>query len=343
MLLAIRARARPDGLPVRTIALGAVVIWVGAALVLRLARIVRPGYRAMNGLVLAAWIALGVGLAWRWRRRPGEARLAPMLARLAGACTLAVALSAVQMLPVLEFSGRTWRAAGVTASNIYRYSLHPCRVAELIWPNVYGNNFPENRSWLQAVPPAGSHEIWVESLYMGGWAMVLAFAAAGFRGGPPWRGWVTAVAMVGLAASLGKYGGPLWWGRWRPFASYPRAGRHPDGSRPLRPDGAGSLYGLLSVLLPGFGSFRYPSKLLTFAAVGLAVLAGSGGIASRRAGPGRPAEAARPGRARRKPGGDGLCRRHATGPSPTWPAASRPTRCSARRRSPTPGPRRSGP
>ena len=61
-----------------------------------------------------------------------------MLAKLIGACALAMALSAVQMLPSLEFSGQSWRAAGITASNVYRYSIHPCRVIELIWPNVYG-------------------------------------------------------------------------------------------------------------------------------------------------------------------------------------------------------------
>ncbi len=202
-----------------------------------------------------------------------------MLARLIGACALAMALSAVQMLPVLEFSGQSWRAAGVTASNIYRYSLHPCRVIELIWPNVYGTNSPENRCWLQAVPPVGGHEIWVESLYMGGGALVLALSAAGFRGGPPWRGWITIVALVGLAASFGKYGGPLWWARLGPFAST----LGPHDSLIAQPhagdfvhDGAGSVYGLLSMVMPGFGSFRYPSKLLTFMAVGLAVLAGLG-------------------------------------------------------------------
>ena len=110
-------------------------------------------------------------------------------------------------------------------------------------------------------------------------ALVLALSAAGFRGGPPWRGWITIVALVGLAASFGKYGGPLWWARWGPFAS--TLGPHDSLigqpiARQFVPDGAGSVYGLLSMLLPGFSSFRYPSKLLTFMAVGLAVLAGLG-------------------------------------------------------------------
>src|SRR5262249_62158649 len=136
---------------------------------------------------------------------------APMLARLAGACTLAVALSAVQVLPSLEFANRSWRAAGIGASNAYRFSLDPVRLVELVWPNVFGISSPENRSWLQAVPPAGRHEVWVDSLYMGGLALALALGAAGWREGPPWRAWLTTVAVVALAASLGQYGRPRWW------------------------------------------------------------------------------------------------------------------------------------
>jgi hypothetical protein len=279
VMLAIRARACPSGFHVRTIAVGAVVSLVGATLGLASARIAWPGFRAMNSLVLAIWVALGLGLAWHWRRHRGQARLAPMLAKLFGACILAMALAAAQILPVLEFSGQSWRAAGIPPTHLYRYSLHPCRVAELIWPNVFGASSPDNRSWLQAVPPVGSHEILAESLYMGGLTLVLALSAAGFRGGPHWRGWLTAVALVGLVASLGKYGGPLWWVRWGPFISAlgprdPLVGQpRPDG---FLSDGTGSPYGLLSMLLPSFGSFRYPSKLLTFMAVGLAVLAGLG-------------------------------------------------------------------
>jgi hypothetical protein len=40
-------------------------------------------------------------------------------------------------------------------------------------------------------------------------------------------------------------------------------------------DGAGSVYGLLVLALPCFSSFRYPSKLLPFATVALAVLSGA--------------------------------------------------------------------
>ena len=41
-------------------------------------------------------------------------------------------------------------------------------------------------------------------------------------------------------------------------------------------DGDGGVYWLLAAGLPGFGAFRYPAKFLTFAALGLAGLAGLG-------------------------------------------------------------------
>src|SRR5579883_3657818 len=278
-ILAIRARNRPARLVAWPVVLGAVGLWVAASLGLASAPIARPGFLAANGLVLAAWAAVGLGFAWSWYRRPGEARLAPRLARLMAACTLALALAAVQVLPALEFVGRTWRAAGISAAVLYQYSLDPCRLVELVWPNVFGTSSPENRSWLQAIPPIGGHEVWVESLYLGGFALVLALGAAGWRGGPPWRAWLRTVAVVGLAASLGKYGSPLWWARWGPFLSAlgPHDPLHGEPrADPFLPAGAGSPYGLLVMLLPGFGALRYPSKFLPFAAVGLAVLAGAG-------------------------------------------------------------------
>ena len=82
------------------------------------------------------------GIAWHWRRRRGEARLAPLLARLAAACTLAMALAAVQILPVLEFVSESRRVGGEVATDVYRFSLDPFRLVELIWPNVFGTLAP---------------------------------------------------------------------------------------------------------------------------------------------------------------------------------------------------------
>ncbi len=291
VVLSIRTRDRPTRRLTWPMALGVLGLWIAATLGLASTRMALPGSLMTKGLVRGAWAALGLGLAWSWFRRPGEARLAPRLAALIGAGLLAMALSAVQLLPVLEFTGRTWRAAGINSAHLYKYSLDPFRVAEVAWPNAFGVSSPENRSWLQAVPPAGGHEVWADSLYMGGLALALALAAAGWRGGPAWRAWLTTVAVVALAASFGKYGGPLWWARWGPFAA--TFGPHDPASGQDRLDAflldaAGSPYGLLVLLLPGFDTFRYPAKLVTLTAAGTAVLAGWGwdrvasGEASRR-------------------------------------------------------------
>src|SRR5262249_5219880 len=200
-------------------AVGAVGFWVAATLGLASARTVRPRFLATNGLVLAAWVAAGLAIAWRWHRRPGAGRLAPMLAGWAAACTLATAVAAVQILPALELAGQRQRVVGDAPTQLCHFSLAPSRLAELIWPNVFGISCPENRSWLQAAPPAGDHEVWQMSLYMGSLTIALAWGAAVGRGGPPWRAWLTIVASVGLLAGLGKYGGPLWWARWGPWAS----------------------------------------------------------------------------------------------------------------------------
>ena len=87
------------------------------------------------------------------------------------------------------------------------------------------------------------------------------------------------MAVVAVAASLGKYAGPLWWARCTPLAGIlgphdPLYGRPPDD--PFLGDGAGSFYSLLLWCLPGFDAFRYPAKLFPFFVASAAVLAGLG-------------------------------------------------------------------
>jgi hypothetical protein len=289
-LLSCHARGRPPWLPSWPQGLGAVAAWAVATLVLAPARPATGWSATVRVLALGAWAGAVVAIVRRWRDRPGEAHLAPMLGRLAASCALAAALAGAQLLPVLEFAAGSARVGWESTIDIYLFSLEPYRLVELAWPNVFGTIGPENRSWVQAIPPAGGRERWVESLFMGGLALVLALGAAGWRGVPSWRAWMTAVAAVALVASFGKFAGPLWWARWGPFAS--AIGSHDPGPRMPRfdgfpHDGMGSPYGLLAAALPGFDVFRFPSKLLTFAAVALATLAGAGwdllaaGVASR--------------------------------------------------------------
>lgn len=237
--------------------------------------------------VAAAWGAVGVGFIAHWRRTRSEGErptFVPRLAGLAAAAVLAGTLAAAQLLPVFEFTGMSARAAGEGPHDIYPFSLEPIRVAELLWPNLFGTPFHGNRSWQAALPPGDkSVKIWVPTLYLGGLTLALALGAATLRARDraPWRAWMTAVAALSLLGSFGEYTSPLWWARLYPDAVQ-AIGKHDsndvsairlDGQ--LR-DGDGGLYWSLSTLLPGFRQFRFPSKLLTFTALALAALAGLG-------------------------------------------------------------------
>ncbi|HEX8203587.1 MAG TPA: hypothetical protein VF590_24135, partial [Isosphaeraceae bacterium] len=243
------------------------------------AEVLRMALPPAPRLVLLAWGV--VGLVVLGARRGGwRAGLRPRLLALAGACGLALALTAVQLLPALEFTGQTVRAAEQGPHEIYPFSLEPYRVVELVWPNVFGVTFEENRCWLYAIPPRIEHKIWVPSLYLGGLTLVLALAAFGFRGGPPWRAWLSAIALGSLLAAFGQFGSPLWWARCVP-AWTQRLGPHDPEDLAVRADGLprdgdGGPYWLIARALPGFHSFRYPSKLLVFTSLALAGLAGVG-------------------------------------------------------------------
>jgi hypothetical protein len=266
--------------------------WIVATVGLAYARLGASRFHVSSRVVIAAWAVVLILVAWRWRRTAIAGQVAPSFSRLTAACGLALALACVQILPSMELAGQSWRASGINPATLYRYSLDPWRLVELIWPSVFGLSSYENRSWIQVIPPAGSHQLWVPSLYVGGLTLALAVSGWAWKDTPPWCRWLVGVAIVSLLGSFGKYGGPLWWARCGPLAGTlgpqdpaltgPRGDGFPD-------DGAGSVYGLLALLLPGFSSFRYPSKLLPFTTVAVSVLAGAawdalaaGGVASRR-------------------------------------------------------------
>lgn len=92
---------------------------------------------------------------------------------------------------------------------------------------------------------------------------------------------MSAIVLVSALTSLGEYAGPLWWARFAPPIREVVGPHDPPDSGSIRfdmnnLDGDGSPYWLLTRLLPGFRSFRFPAKLLTFTCLGLAALAGIG-------------------------------------------------------------------
>ncbi len=232
-------------------------------------------------VVAAIWGVIALRMFWRLKRAGDPAGLIAKFAGLALAGSLAVMLTAAQLLPVFEFTSLTTRAAGGAPHDIYPFSLETARLLELVVPNAFGDNFSGSASWLGVVPTGNHREIWVPSLYMGVFALALAAATFRLKARRPERAWMSAIALVTLVASLGEFTGPLWWARWSPTIASLTAPHDPTEGVGIRLDGAlrdgdGSFYWLLSILLPGFRQFRYPSKLLTFTVLGIAALAGLG-------------------------------------------------------------------
>ena len=243
------------------------------------ATILHGAMPAVHLAVRLAWAAFGLMILAR-RRRDGSAT-AGKLAGLGAACGLGLLLAAVQVVPIMEFATLSLRAAEGGPHDYFPFSVEPYRLIELAWPTAFGTSFMgENGTWLGLIPPQ-NHDIWIPSLYVGGLTLALALGAAGFRGGPPWRSWMTAVAALALVASVGQYAGPLFWARFVPAWSgtfgphdeYPPRAIRLDAR--LR-DGDFGPYWLLATALPGFGAFRYPAKLLTLAGLALSALAGIG-------------------------------------------------------------------
>ena len=239
-------------------------------------------------VVAAIWA--GIGLLWvrRWRRL-GSRRvpIVPMLAGLVASAALAGGLAAAQLLPVAEFTAISARATDEGPHDIYPFSLEPYRLVELVWPGFFGRRFGSGVAWMGMVLPGGNHRVWVPSLYLGGLTLILALGALavsrrpGDKGRPPWLGWLGAIALVGVVASFGEFASPIWAARFVPAVAAVIGPHDAVNTNSVRldgylRDGDGSPYGLLAALLPGFHSFRFPSKLFTFVALALAALGGLG-------------------------------------------------------------------
>jgi hypothetical protein len=241
-------------------------------------------------VVTVGWSVIAAGLLFRWCGRRSRCPLGTTALGLVVAAALAVACSAAQLFPVIEFIQQTARA-GRGLSDLYQFSLEPFRVLELAWPNILGASLEGNNYWGDVIrTPGGRPKVWVPSLYLGGLTLALALGALSLRRGPPWRIWLTVIAWLGLFGSLGQYTSPIWIARAAELVSGSPAFRSwlpdlgpldPPGTTTIRPDGYlrdgdSGIYWWLATVLPGFRQFRFPAKLFTFTALAMAALAGYG-------------------------------------------------------------------
>ena len=169
-----------------------------------------PGMLWVPLVLNVAWSLLALAFLYYWWRRGRRFRLGRMGLGLAMSAGLAATLTAIQLLPVIEFTQLTSRAAGGGPHEIYPFSIAPIRIGELLWPNISGIQFEGDSHWARALKlPGYKAKIWVPSLYLGGLTAVLAVSALGFRTGPPWRAWLSAIVLLSFVGSLGEYTSPI--------------------------------------------------------------------------------------------------------------------------------------
>ncbi|CAN5730417.1 hypothetical protein BH23PLA1_BH23PLA1_21990 [soil metagenome] len=163
-----------------------------------------------TALVSGAWCVVAALVVWRVRRQGNDRGLLVTLGGLFVAAAIALAITGAQLLPVLEYSRKTFRAAESGGYNdYYGYSLHPLQMVEVIWPGALGTLEGGYRTWLNALPPKPQSRLWMPSVFMGGLTLILAMTSLSFRSGPPWRVWMSVLEILSLLASFGYFGSPL--------------------------------------------------------------------------------------------------------------------------------------
>ena len=224
------------------------------------------------------------------------ARTAVLVALLV---TMACGLAAVQILPTWQWGKNSWRksrvhprslieavapqpeesdrdftqgllgepVAGTHHEQLYQFSLPPWSVAELVWPNVSGKNFPNNERWTSGLMAAD--RIWMPSLYLGVVVLLLALSRVGLRKREPCERLLSWMALAFTIASFGWYG--LGWIAAELESAFPSIFPSLSMGKPV-----GGLYWLLVSVLPEYVSFRYPAKLFVVAALAISLLAGRG-------------------------------------------------------------------
>lgn len=157
----------------------------------------------LAGHAQTAWYSLLLMVCWSlWRgvqRRKWEGILASLGAPLiAGA--LAFALSAIQLIPVLEYLALSQRATDLNRELALTYSFWPWRILGLLIPDVFGN--PAHGDYW------GYANYWEDAIYIGTLPFVLAVLAVirGIRKSR-WTSFIGFLILLGgvsLILALGK-------------------------------------------------------------------------------------------------------------------------------------------
>lgn len=225
--------------------------------------------RALPATAIAFFVSVALIL---WMRKSWlKGALGRTLGSFVLAGMLSAGLAAVQILPTLEFASLSGRASPDAIEETVAFSLHPLRLLEYFSPTLFGRFFPENSRWFPFA--AEERSVWIPTLYFGFVPLSLAIASMRFWKGPPAQRWLTWMTLITLWLALGRFGGMMW--LVDPSQNELINPIHAERGTRLYGNSDG-LYWLAENTIPGFKQFRYPSKLLVFVSLGLALLSGIG-------------------------------------------------------------------
>ena len=188
---------------------------------------------------------------------------------LMGAVVLAGLMSAVQISASVDWSRQSERVlsdvdkdwtspplSGTPAAQAMNFSLPPWHWLELATRKPFGDLFPKNQRLSQLIP--GDGKMWTPTLYMGVLGLIAWLVRMGQwrrRGIDLW----SAVAWVGLLLCGGHFG--LVW----MLQQFTDALDRIDSA-------IGGPYWILYQFLPGYDSFRYPTKWLPVFAIAISMV-----------------------------------------------------------------------
>jgi hypothetical protein len=221
-------------------------------------------------LVVAATIAAAI-VGWRFGcRLRDNSPLARSCRAFALAAVLALSLCAVQLLPTVQLIAHSDRRAPDAPHEPMAFSLFPARLLELVAPACFGRQFPVNTRWapFQKIETG----IWTPTLYLGLAPAIVGFLTVQLRRGDATRCFLSWLLVIMTWMAFGKFGGLLWLSPGRP---------RPSNDAPTTATGivfgvSDGLWRVCEETVPGFRSFRYPSKTFVFSTLALALLSGIG-------------------------------------------------------------------
>jgi hypothetical protein len=154
------------------------------------------------------------------------------------------------------------------AASIYQFSFAPWHLPEYLWPNFAGRYFPQYRRWMMAWP--AEPRMWNQSVYLGLLPLLLAAGSLRLRRGTVRERWLSWCVVLAVLGSFGAFGAS-----W--LLHYPlfMAGQ-PKLATALPGNQVGGVYWFFVTFLPSYAYFRFPAKLLTFAACPICLLAAHG-------------------------------------------------------------------